>query len=218
MKKNLKSLFLILAVAVPFLFTSCEETVALDLKVDATEVLLEVGDFATIRIIEGNEGYEVVSNKEDIATVAIATKKATEFTITAVAAGITVVKLEDAKGKFETITVNVVDFSEAATSITVEAGKTYAYKHEETIGAFRINTAKNGEVSLAIGGKTITLSDAGESYLNTTFEAVGRVVAEAAPKSVLFCLLANSTNVASGTLANAVISAGAEPTYFVEIK
>ncbi|NDV46895.1 hypothetical protein D0T49_07525 [Paludibacter sp. 221] len=215
---KLKNLFLALA-AVPFFFASCTgETETFDLKVDNAEVIIEVGSTATVKITDGNSGYTATPNNKETATAEIK-KGTTEITISGVAVGTTEVKLEDSKDKFTTIKVIVVEFDETATKVTVEDGKSYAYKHEGTIGSFKITSVKAGEVSLTIGGKTIKLSDAGTSYLTTSYEAVNNAAATQAPGSILMCLLANSSDVASATLAtNAAIKDGAKATLFTEIK
>ena len=102
-----------------------------------------------------------------------------------------------------------------ATSITVVEGKTYGYKQGSTIGTFKVTAATSGSVTIEIGGKTVTLSDAGNSYLSKTFDGMNLAAATANPENVLFCLLSESTNVASGTLATRpAIADGATETLF----
>ncbi len=115
-----------------------------------------------------------------------------------------------------------VMYSTTLSSINVEAGKTYVYNFENIIsdeyeGEFTVKSAEAGKVVLEIKGNTVELSDAGASYLSTDFKEMKQAEAVEKPKSVLFCLLASSTNIASATMAsNTTIAAGANEIYFAE--
>jgi len=101
--------------------------------------------------------------------------------------------------------------------ISVVAGNTYGFKQGSIEGTITIVSIETGKVVFTLNQSAaqITLSDAGTSYLGTNLQPMNQAAAVASPANVLFCLLSNSTNVASGTLAsNTTISGGANPTLF----
>ncbi len=104
--------------------------------------------------------------------------------------------------------------------IAVESGKTYVYSMDQknVDGEFTVTAASAGSVTFTIKGKTITLSDAGASYLSINFETMKQNDAVAKPSDVLFCLLSGSTNISSATnAAKTEIAAGADNIFF-EVK
>lgn len=106
----------------------------------------------------------------------------------------------------------------SAKQIAVEAGKEYVYSKKAGEGAaegsFKVTAAEAGSVTLEIGGKTVTLSDAGASWLSNDFEAWENADVTSGA-DVLLCLLKESTNIAGATeSSNGVISGQASATYF----
>lgn len=101
--------------------------------------------------------------------------------------------------------------------IAVEAGKTYVFSMDQknVDGEFTVTAAKAGSVTFTINGKSITLSDAGASYLSVDFTEMKQADAVANPTNVLFCLLSSSTNISSATnAAKAEISSKADNIFF----
>lgn len=122
------------------------------------------------------------------------------------------------KEKKVTVGAAAATYNFSAKSIAVEAGKEYVYSKKAGEGAaegsFKVTAAEAGSVTLEIGGKTVTLSDAGASWLSNDFEAWKNAdVTNGA--DVLLCLLKESTNIAGATeSSNEVISGQASATYF----
>lgn len=110
-------------------------------------------------------------------------------------------------------------------SVTVNTGSLVAYKHGSTYGTFSVTKASAEEVDLVFfsdlaGTKqvgTVTLSDAGTSYVNTDFKGITKAAATDAAASVLMAKRYGYANVISGTKATATKS-GATATYFAKIK
>jgi hypothetical protein len=102
----------------------------------------------------------------------------------------------------------------------VVVGKTYAYEQGSIEGEFTITEASDGKVVFTLeNNKTITLSDAGTSYLTTSLNAIGQTDAVANPGSVLLILKSGSKVIASGKQAtNQTIKDGAKETIFYEVK
>ncbi|MEE0997867.1 MAG: hypothetical protein U0L74_10945 [Paludibacteraceae bacterium] len=132
---------------------------------------------------------------------------------------ITVIDKDGGKTKMDvTVGAAAVTYNFSAKSIAVEAGKEYVYSKKAGEGAaegsFKVTAAEAGSVTLEIGGKTVTLSDAGASWLSNDFEAWKNAdVTNGA--DVLLCLLKESTNIAGATeSSNEVISGQASATYF----
>lgn len=101
--------------------------------------------------------------------------------------------------------------------IAVEAGKTYVYSMDQknVDGEFTVTAATAGSVTFTINGKSVTLSDAGASYLSINFEEINQTTAAKDPSQVLFCLLNKSTNISSATnAAKTEIASKAENIFF----
>lgn len=132
---------------------------------------------------------------------------------------ITVIDKDGGKTEMDvTVGAAAATYNFSAKSIAVEAGKEYVYSKKAGEGAaegsFKVTVAEAGSVTLEIGGKTVTLSDAGASWLSNDFEAWKNAdVTNGA--DVLLCLLKESTNIAGATeSSNEVISGQASATYF----
>lgn len=122
------------------------------------------------------------------------------------------------KEKKVTVGAAAATYNFSAKSIAVEAGKEYVYSKKAGEGAaegsFKVTAAKAGSVTLEIGGKTVTLSDAGASWLSNDFEEWTNADVTSGA-DVLLCLLKESTNIAGATeSSNEVISGQASATYF----
>lgn len=104
--------------------------------------------------------------------------------------------------------------------IAVETGKTYVYSMDQknVDGEFIVTAATAGSVTFTINGKTITLSDAGASYLSTSFEAIKQAAALEDPSKILFCLLSSSTNISSATNASKTEIASKADNIFFDVK
>ncbi len=101
--------------------------------------------------------------------------------------------------------------------IAVEAGKTYVFSMDQKSvdGEFTVTAATPGSVTFTIKGKTITLSDAGKSYLSIANVEMGQAEAVSKPGEVLFCLLSSTQEISSATNAKkAEIAAGANNIFF----
>ena len=228
--KTFAKLFAVLAV-LAIGFTSCGDdnegdvTIKLDhATVDlggaVTGTITSTNSLATVTLITDGKtvtGWPITSFKtgaviegDGVYTIRIEGLDAGSYTIRATDKD----GVEDSKNF--TIKGDVVpEITYTATSITVVEGKTYGYKQGTTTGTFTVTAVSAGSVTITIGGTTVTLSDAGNSYLSKTFAGMNLAAATANPENVLFCLLAGSTNVASGTEAtNATIKAGATETLF----
>lgn len=131
---------------------------------------------------------------------------------------ITVIDKDGGKKEKEVTVGAAATYNFSAKSIAVEAGKEYVYSKKAGEGAaegsFKVTAAEAGSVTLEIGGKTVTLSDAGASWLSNDFEAWKNAdVTNGA--DVLLCLLKESKNIAGATeSSNEVISGQASATYF----
>ena len=113
---------------------------------------------------------------------------------------------------------NTNTYSFTENKISVSEGKTYVYSLDKVnvSGEFTVTAAKAGEVTLTINNKSVTLSDAGASYLSNGFVA-WKTADVTDPKDILFCLLVKSTNISSVENATkAEFSAAATPIYFSE--
>jgi len=214
MKTNLKSLFLILAVAVPFLFTSCDSD---DNAAEITIAFNQSGVFKSGDAIVGT----ITSIEENLTKVVIlldgkAVKTYTSFNNLPIKKGengayavfisdITeegtyTLRAESKTGEnSKTFTVaSAIEYT--VTKIVVETGKTYGYKQGSTIGTFHVNAASTGSVEVTIGDqKVVLLSDSGNSYMLSSFTGANFATAKDNVSNILFCLLANSTTIASAT-------------------
>ena len=110
-------------------------------------------------------------------------------------------------------------------TVAVSTGSLVAYKHGITYGTFSVTKASADEVDLVFfsdieGTKqvgSVTLSDKGTSYVNTSYQGLTMVEATAAANSVLMAKRYGSANVISGTKATAT-KPSATATYFAKIK
>lgn len=228
MKKvfNLSVILAVLASALTF--TSCSDD-----DDDAPEVLINVQTVASTAVIN-------ITCDEDLTSVALwkggsklkdlnlkdGVEKGENKTV------FTLVDLEDgdykvrvacegngeAEEKFTIGEGGAATYNFSAKSIAVEAGKEYVYSKKAGEGAaegsFKVTAAEKGSVTLEIGGKTVTLSDAGASWLSNDFEAWKNADVTSGA-DVLLCLLKESTNIAGATeSSNEVISGQASATYF----
>lgn len=214
--KTFAKLFAVLAfLAVGF--TSCGGDEVDDLVISKESVTLNANQSETIAIESGNGSYKAVSTNDAVAT---ATIKDDVITVTAHADGNAVITISDKEDKSVLINVTVgtpaQEISYTVTKVTVEAGKTYGYKQGETTGTFYVNSATKGSVEVKIGGATVVLlSDAGNSYMSIQFAGMNFATASADASKVLFCLLSESTTIASGTeAASDAIKTGATETKF----
>lgn len=234
---NLKKLFLAVAVVVPFLFTSCESSDTTTPKLALQGDIEEVGNnfIAYVKVTcpaEGalksvtaeyiyNDGKSeqqvkssdiVITKTNDQAWLAGITfpKVSGEYAVETLAVRAETKDGGNATEKFAAPAEAAIEYT--VTKVNVEAGKTYAYKQGDNEGTFKVTTAKAGEVEIEIGDKKIVLlSDAGSSYMLTSFVGAGFADASADASKVLFCLLSNSTTIASPTeAASDAIKAGNE--------
>jgi len=179
MKTNLKNLFLILAVAVPFLFTSCEsDDPTGKVEVEKTAVSLQIGQSETVAITEGNGNYTAVTSSSSVATVKIGDDKES-VVITAVGEGTATITVsgKDADAAIITVTVGFVpNFANGSGNINVAAGDFIYYKQGNTEGTIEIKEASATKVELILDGKTAVsiLDDAGTSYLQKDGTTVTR--------------------------------------------
>lgn len=227
MKKvfNLSVILAVLASALTF--TSCSDD-----DDDAPEILIDVQTVASTAVIN-------ITCDEDLTSVALwkggsklkdldlkdglEKENKTVFTVVDLKDGDYKVRVAcegngEAEEKFTIGEGGAATYNFSAKSIAVEAGKEYVYSKKAGEGAaegsFKVTAAKAGSVTLEIGGKTVTLSDAGASWLSNDFEEWTNADVTSGA-DVLLCLLNKSTNIAGATeSSNEVISGQASATYF----
>jgi len=115
----------------------------------------------------------------------------------------------------EDVTTPTIEYKH--TKISVVAGKTYGFKNGTLVGEMTIVSVETNKVVLTIKGVSgeFTLSKAGTSYLGKDYKTMLQAAAKADPANVLMCLLSDTADVASATLASdATIKNGATETKF----
>lgn len=229
MKKvfNLSVILAVLASALTF--TSCDDdddeaTITITGTENAGEYVIsaeaEIDEIAIYKESGDNES-KMTSESEALTKAA---KGQTTFLVnfSLFGEGTYKMSVKDKDGREEikkNITVGgAATYNFSAKSIAVEAGKEYVYSKKAGEGAaegsFKVTAAEKGSVTLEIGGKTVTLSDAGASWLSNDFEAWKNADVTSGA-DVLLCLLKESTNIAGATeSSNEVISGQASATYF----
>ncbi|HOU67464.1 MAG TPA: hypothetical protein PKW49_02630 [Paludibacteraceae bacterium] len=228
--KKVFNLSVILAVLMAaFSFTSCsddEDNATVEITLDnngafnagsaVTGSINAEAEIESITLFSVNGGAETsMAQQSAEMTKAAKGETAYSFRIEGLAIGTYKLTATDGDGNISSKTFTLgYSFS---SSIEVAAGKTYIYSTDKKTlaGEFTVSAAETGSVTLTISSKTVTLSDAGNSYLSKAFAGINKAAAEASPADVLFILKANSKSVASGTEATStIIKAGANPVYF----
>lgn len=110
MKKNVYSLLVMVALALTATFTACsdDDTPLVEIELDENIVTVLPGESITVKVLEGNGGYQVTSQNSAIATASI---NESTITVTGVMESeedqTTTIEVVDAKQKTATIKVYV---------------------------------------------------------------------------------------------------------------